>query len=279
MVATVGCVSLAHLRRGGGEPLVLIHGVGSRRQIWDPVLDALAGQREVLALDLPGFGASPVPPSGQPTSRSELAEAVCALLDEVGWDRPHVIGHSLGGGIGLELGRRGRARSVTAVAPVGFWTDREAAYARAVLMASRRVALMVEGPAPTLMRSVAGRVLLLGLLMAQPSRMPAEEAADNLRGLARCPGFEPLLRRAIRERFPARWTPDCPVTIAWPSGDRLLLPRQAERARRVISGARLVWLTGCGHSPFRDDPEQVLRVLLEGCGATPPRVPRAPAPA
>ncbi|WP_344934496.1 alpha/beta fold hydrolase [Actinoplanes nipponensis] len=47
---------LAHERRGSGPPLVLIHGIGSRRQVWEPVLGELARHREVIALDLPGFG-------------------------------------------------------------------------------------------------------------------------------------------------------------------------------------------------------------------------------
>jgi len=54
------------------------------------------------------------------------------------------------------------------------------------------------------------------------------------------------------------------VTIAWGTKDRLLLPRQARRAARSIPGARLVMLSGCGHVPTYDDPEQVARVLLDG---------------
>ena len=55
-----------HVRQGSGEPLVLIHGIGHRLQAWLPVLDRLAAHHDVLALDLPGFGDSPVPPGGMP---------------------------------------------------------------------------------------------------------------------------------------------------------------------------------------------------------------------
>jgi pimeloyl-ACP methyl ester carboxylesterase len=65
-----------------------------------------------------------------------------------------------------------------------------------------------------------------------------------------------------------RFVPDgplaCPVTIAWAQRDRLLLPRQAQRARRAVPGARHLTLRGCGHVPTWDDPEQVASVLLEG---------------
>ena len=47
---------LAHDRRGSGEPLVLVHGLGSRRQAWKPAMELAAQAREVIAVDLPGFG-------------------------------------------------------------------------------------------------------------------------------------------------------------------------------------------------------------------------------
>ena len=60
---------------------------------------------------------------------------------------------------------------------------------------------------------------------------------------------------------------DVPVTVAWGTRDRLLLPRQARRARRVMPRATHVWLQGCGHAPFADDPSQVAEVLLAGAAA------------
>jgi pimeloyl-ACP methyl ester carboxylesterase len=260
-------VGLSHVRRGSGEPLVLVHGIGSRWQIWEPVLAALTAEHEVVALDLPGFGASPVPPSGQPRSVAELVDSVAGLLDELGWERPHVAGHSLGGGVALELGRTGRARSVTAIAPVGFWNDRESAYARAVLRSSRRLARLLEAPAGTLLRSAVMRRALLGLFAARADRIPVDAAVADVRGLARCPGFEAVLDVAIRESF-AGGPIDCPVTVAWPRRDRLLLARpQAARARRALPAASHVWLEGCGHTPFWDDTEQSTRVLLRGSSA------------
>jgi pimeloyl-ACP methyl ester carboxylesterase len=58
-------MSLAYDRRGAGEPLVLLHGIGSRWQIWSRTLDALAERHEVWAVDFPGFGASPPLPAGE----------------------------------------------------------------------------------------------------------------------------------------------------------------------------------------------------------------------
>lgn len=100
---------LAHERRGSGPPLVLIHGLGSHWQVWLPVLDEVARHRDVIALDLPGFGASPPLPTarGWPAEGSvdHLADRVAAFLAGLGLDRPAVAGNSLGGGVALELGR------------------------------------------------------------------------------------------------------------------------------------------------------------------------------
>src|SRR5215213_2318896 len=124
-------MSLAHVRRGSGPPLVLIHGIGSQWQMWQPVLDRLARERDVIAVDLPGFGDSP-PLPGTPSVEA-LAGAVAELLGELGIERPHAAGNSLGGGVALELGRRGDARSVCVLSPAGFGTMREGRWTRRVL--------------------------------------------------------------------------------------------------------------------------------------------------
>src|SRR5215218_9032011 len=145
-------MSLAYIRRGSGPTLLLIHGVGFQRQMWEPVLDRLARERDVIAIDLPGFGDSP--PLAHTPSVEALAAAVAEFLDGLGVERPHAAGNSLGGGIALELGRQGRARSVCVLSPAGFGTMREGTWARMLLLSSRRAAqrfnrhaeLVVGGP-------------------------------------------------------------------------------------------------------------------------------------
>jgi pimeloyl-ACP methyl ester carboxylesterase len=129
---------LHHVRQGAGEPLVLIHGIGSQWQAWTAVLGLLASQRDVVALDLPGFGDS-APLAGEVTLGT-LAAAVAELVGELGIDRPHVGGNSLGGAIGFELARQGVARSVTALSPLGFARGREVTFARRSLVGSRALA-------------------------------------------------------------------------------------------------------------------------------------------
>jgi pimeloyl-ACP methyl ester carboxylesterase len=255
---------LNYYRTGSGDPLVLIHGLGSRWQMWQSVLDRLRPEREVIALDLPGFASSPPPPPGTPPGAGSLTALVAQFLDELGLDRPHVAGNSLGGWIALELAKRGRARSATGLSPAGFHTPAEALYQRLLLKVSVRVARLCSPRAETLLATPAGRIMLLSPFVYRPQRLAASEAADALRDLAGAPWFDETLEAINSERFSGGDQIDVPVTIAWADHDRVLLPRQAPRALHEVPGARMVTLRACGHVPTSDDPDQVADVLLAG---------------
>src|SRR3712207_6101060 len=126
-------IEIAFERRGNGSPLVLLHGIGHRWQAWEPVLDALAEQHDVIAVDLPGFGRSPLLPEGRGYDMAGAVQACADIFEDMGLDRPHVAGNSLGGVISLELASRGLVSSATALAPAGFWTPRDRAWALRVL--------------------------------------------------------------------------------------------------------------------------------------------------
>jgi pimeloyl-ACP methyl ester carboxylesterase len=125
------------IRRGADEPLVLLHGIGHRWQAWLPIMDELAAHHEVIAIDLPGFGASPVPPDGMPSDMARSVAGIATFLAGEGLDRPHVAGNSLGGAIALELAVAGFARSATAFSPAGFFTAREVRRAMLILKTMR----------------------------------------------------------------------------------------------------------------------------------------------
>ncbi len=262
-------MELNYHRAGTGEPLLLIHGIGSRWQVWEPVLGALAAEREVIALDLPGFGASPMPPAGTPAGIGSLAQLVSEFMDQIGLERPHVAGNSLGGWLALELAKRGNVRSATALSPGGFFNRRESVYARRTLKVSVAVARALSPYADRLMRSKVARALAFGQMVAKPRRVPPHDAAESIRALAHAPWFDETLEAVTYpERFVGGDQISVPVTIGWGERDRLLLPRQARRAKRAIPAADVVALTDCGHVPMYDDPEQVVTVLLAGSTVT-----------
>jgi pimeloyl-ACP methyl ester carboxylesterase len=251
---------LAYDRSGPGPTLVLVHGIGSRRGVWKPVFDLLACERDVLAVDLPGFGDSPV--LEEAATVEALAWALAAWWGELGVERPHVAGNSLGGAIALELARMGAVASATALSPIGFWSPREARYGRLMLRTSRLAARRWGPQLQRLVRSAAGRQAAIGLMYGRPARREAREAVADLVNLAAAPGWEATLPRTRAYAFHDGDELQIPVTIGWGTRDRLLIPRQAERARAALPRARHVPLPGCGHIPMSDDPEGVAALLL-----------------
>ena len=270
-------MTLAYTRAGSGPPLVLFHGIGHRRQAWDAVLDRLTPHREVIAVDLPGHGESPpLELAGRPAV-DVLADSVIGLFDELGLDRPHIGGNSLGGYVALAAAGRGRAASVTALSPAGFWrTDRELGYVKGVFATMRFLAPRLRPVAPRLTRSTAGRALVYSAIVAHPSLMSPEQAlGDSEAFLAARPAMNAIL--AVAAPFTGQVPAQVPVTIGWGSKDRLLSPRQAVLARDRVPHARFIRLPGCGHVPMTDDPALVARVLL--LGSSRPEIPAAPSPA
>ncbi|MFF4646064.1 alpha/beta fold hydrolase [Streptomyces sp. NPDC001389] len=255
--------TVAYERKGAGEPLLLLHGIGHHLQAWHPVSDVLAAEYDVIADDLPGFGASEPLPPGVPYDLATVATALGALCAALGVERPHLAGNSLGGLLALEMGRLGTARSVTALSPAGFWSEAERVYVFTALLALRAGARALPRQAlERLARTTAGRAALTGAIYARPGRRAPEAVVAETLALRGATGFRGTLAAGGSVRFDHD-LPGLPVTIAWGSRDRLLPPRQGVRAKRTVPGARLVRLRGCGHVPMNDDPALVARVVRE----------------
>ena len=264
--------SLAYRRSGAGEPLVLLHALGSSHEVWEPVAPALARHFDVIAVDLPGFGGS-APLPGEP-SPAALAAAVAGLLDELGVTAPHVAGNSLGGWVAMELARLRPLASVTLLSPAGLWRGSTPRYCRISLRATRWLArhanrsAVLAGPVP----GRAGAGPRPDARPARPSDRRDAQAAIRTLGTARdttpfCgPRFtagswatEPVARRS-------RWR------SAHGTG---FCPRQARHTDQLPRGTRIESLPGCGHLPMSDDPDAVSALIIRsaaGSAAGGPRV-------
>ncbi|MEZ0580374.1 alpha/beta fold hydrolase [Nocardioides sp. MH1] len=258
---------ISHERRGSGAPIVLVHGIGSRWQVFEPVLDRLAESHEVVAIDLPGFGASPLVDGVRPGPQG-YADWLTGWLADNGIERPHVVGSSMGGGIGLELGRRGVASAVTAFSPVGFWRAPGLRWTQS-LLSVLRVAAVTSGPLlDRVVEHPVGRAVALGSMFGHPTRVSPEAARGDLAGLAGATAFH-AARNDFGRYFVAAdgdpgHLPEIPVTVAWGTRDVVLVHRtQSAQARRALPFARHVDLPGCGHLPFSDDPVTCARLVLE----------------
>jgi pimeloyl-ACP methyl ester carboxylesterase len=259
-------VDIVFERRGDGPPLLLMHGIGHRWQAWEPVLDLLAEERDVIAVDLPGFGASPPLPPGMPYTLDSVVTVLGEFVEKLSLDRPHLAGNSLGGLFALEAADRGLARSVTALSPEGFFSPAELRYAATVLRACRLGAGVHPAAMRWLARSPRRRNLMFGMIYGRPDLIDPETLIADAAAMHGAAGFAPTLRAGRDSPFRGTLR-DVPATIAWGTRDRLLRTGQAVRAQQHLPNARFVWLNNCGHVPMADDPKLVAKVLLEGSAA------------
>jgi pimeloyl-ACP methyl ester carboxylesterase len=248
---------LAFARYGTGPTLVLLHGIGSARQAWDPVIPALAGDFDVVAVDLPGFGDSaPLAASVEPHPAA-LAASVAELLDGLAITAPHVAGNSLGGWVALELAGIRPVASLALLSPAGLWRDRTPWYNRISLRATRWFARHATEPLCRLMRYRLGRALVLGQTHGQPSRITPEYARMAVRAMGTCTGFDAVMRATEPRCYRSGPPIGAPTSVAFGSRDFLLRPRQSRHLDQLPAGARVQTLTGCGHVPMADDPTAV----------------------
>ena len=247
--------TLAHTRTGAGEPLVLLHGIGSSRRAWDPVIPALAGRFDVIAVDLPGFGDSgPLPPGVEPRPAA-LAAAVAALLDDLGITAPHIAGNSLGGWVALELAGLRPVASLALLSPAGLWRGNVPLYDLASLRASRWLARHATGLLSRLMNYRLGRALVLGQTHGRPFRLSPGYARTAIQALGNSPGFDATLQATIRG-YRSGPPIGAPVTVAFGSRD-LLLRRRSRHLDELPPGTRPGSLPHCGHVPMADNPAAV----------------------
>ncbi|HEX4102318.1 MAG: alpha/beta hydrolase [Pseudonocardiaceae bacterium] len=257
-------MELAYNRCGAGPPLVLLHGAGHRRQGWLPVEERLAKHRDVISVDFPGFGESPPLPDHL---SYELDTAVIVLKEffaDLGLDRPHVAGNSMGGLVSLVLAQHGMVSSATALSPAGLWTPIDRRVSLALIRSILRTAQwMPPKLAHRLSRSAAGRTLMCRFMFGRPDLLEPQVLLDDMQAMINAVGFIPSLAAGEKIVFTGP-VPDVPVTVAWGARDLLFRRPRAESVRRLIPHVQLLRLPGCGHVPMNDNPELVAHVLLTG---------------
>jgi pimeloyl-ACP methyl ester carboxylesterase len=252
---------LAYTRYGSGEPLVLLHGLGSSRSAWEPVLPILAERFDVIAFDLPGFGDSDALPSDVEPSPAALAASVADMLTRLGVVASHVAGNSLGGWIALELAAQRSVRSVTALSPAGMWPRHTPLYCRISLRGTRFMTRFLGGALRFVVRWPIGRVVAFAQITGRPTRMTAEQARAAITAIGTCAGFRAAFRATLHRRYLAAGPIDGPVTVEFGTRDRVLLKRQSRHLDQLPQQTILVELPGVGHVPMSDDPEAVAGVI------------------
>ena len=214
-----------HIQRGEGRKLLLIHGLGGSWQSWNTVRDALSADRTVIAIDLPGHGATPAETdSGTFDSLVGSVERYIANNGLMGID---IVGSSMGARIVLELARRGGVGNVVALDPGGFWRGWERTFFKITIGISGRLLRAIRPSLPTLSRYKATRTALLAELSVRPWALDADIVSTELTGLSHTPTFDALvcdLANGPEQSGPAAASTGR-IIIGWGRRDRLCLPQ------------------------------------------------------
>jgi pimeloyl-ACP methyl ester carboxylesterase len=251
-----------HFRGGHGDPLLLVHGFTGTWRVWGPVVPALAEHFDVLAPNLPGHVGGP--PFEPPRTIAGLAERVEAMLDDVGWEQPHVAGFSLGGWLALELAKRLRARSVTAISPAGalLWCGpRERKRFQRQFRVNRALAQAAMPLVGLVVRPARVRRVIMRDSMVDGGRMPAQDAAAVLRDHVATPAFHDILAAFDREGLTGLERVDVPVHVWWGKRDRILPLRHAPYFEGGLRGATFEYVEAAGHVPFWEAPEAIVDAI------------------
>jgi pimeloyl-ACP methyl ester carboxylesterase len=264
----VNTIELGPQSADTGKPLVFVHGLSGSWPNWLEQLPVFAHERRVVALDLPGFGHSPMP--AERLSIAGYARTLDGLLDRLEIDAAALVGNSMGGFIAAELAISfpQRVERLVLVSAAGISTHQHRGSLRAV-PALRRVEriLMAAGAwtaakSDTVARRARLRDLTLSVAARHPSHLPAPLAAEQLRGAGK-PGFmqglEAVLDYEIRERLGEI---GCPTLIVWGDSDRLISVRDADVFAELIPNSRKVVFADTGHVAMLERPDE-FNALLE----------------
>ena len=277
-------ISPALYRAGEGDPLVLLHGFTGTWHHWRPVLADLVARYDVIAPTLAGHDGGPPFPVDGPLTLEAAADHLEGHLDDIGVGTAHVAGNSMGGALALELAKRGRARSVIAIAPGGAWSpgDPEAERIARFFVRQTKLARASAPRAPFIMRRPGSRKLALRDIMRHGELVAPADAVDMLRASIRCQIIDQVvgsLRSGGDATLKELDRIACPVLVAWPQFDRILPPaRHRGRLLREIPGVEYVELSRTGHVPMWDDSRLVAETIAGFVERTRSGAP-APAPA
>lgn len=255
-----------HYREGAGERLLLIHGFTATCDIWNALPTMLSDTFDVLAPTLPGHTGGPTL-DGPPTI-DRLSDELERMLDEIGWERAHVCGFSLGGWLALELAKRGRAISVVAFSPGGAQGPVGGAEAQRIGRLFKRgwLAARLSRPLlPLLTRSAQFRRQALRDMMVHGEWVSPFDALRMIRAHADTPVFKDLLHEmgdsgGLKDLHLV----DVPVHVVWGERDRVIPKRHARFFQDAIPHATFHIVRRAGHVPFWDAPSDYSEQIRKG---------------
>ena len=265
-------VNYADIGAGELEPIVFVHGLGGQWQNWLENLPRAALERRVIALDLPGFGSTPMP--GDEITISGYGRCVDALCDKLDLDRVDIVGNSMGGYIAAEVAIQfpGRIDQLLLVSAAGITS---ADVARTPIYTVGRIASTLTAHSSAQYRAIASRPrsrhVALAWVARHPSLLKPDLAYEGFMTGAGRPGFDAALHACLEYDFRDR-LPDIgrPTLIVWGEKDSIIPVRDAHEFERLIPDSRKVVMKDTGHIPMAERPGAFNNVMMQFLDETGP---------
>lgn len=277
----------APIHVGTGEPILLLHPFMMSQNVWKKVVPLIAGmdpadpsasldvadpsagttgRYEVYAPTMPGHNGGVK--GHRFLDTAELADDMERRLDALGWDTAHIVGNSLGGWVAFELERRGRARTLTGIAPAGGWSRYTPAKFEIVgkFLAGFPVWLFTLAFRQQVLKLPFARYLAHFPISASPDRLSDDDLVDIIDDVTHCPAYYQLLVKSLLtpgllELAEAQ----CPTHLVICEKDRVLPHPRFTRhfTQHLPQSTTITHLDDVGHIPMFEAPQRVADLIVD----------------
>ncbi|KUI45185.1 hydrolase [Mycobacterium sp. IS-1590] len=258
----------APIHVGSGEPILLLHPFMMSQNVWKKVgpLIAETGRYEVLAPTMPGHNGGVK--GHRFLDTAELADDAERRMDALGWDTAHIVGNSLGGWVAFELERRGRARTLTGIAPAGGWSKFTPAKFEIVgkFLAGFPVWAFTLVFRERVLKLPFTRWLAHFPISATPDRLSDDDLIDIIDDVTHCPAYYQLLVKSLLTPGLMELAEGaCPTHLVICEKDRVLPHPRFTRhfTAHLPSTTQITHLDDVGHIPMFEAPQRVADLIVE----------------
>jgi pimeloyl-ACP methyl ester carboxylesterase len=245
----VNGIRLAYERRGTGAPLVLLHGYPLDHHLWDAVAPLLSDTFDLIIPDLRGFGGSSTVDTFY--AMEDFATDIAALLDRLNIQKAALAGHSMGGYVALAFARLYPQRTsglglVSTQVPADAPDRRDGRYKSAAEVADKGIASVVAAMAPKFTSN------------AQLQRF-AEETMERQQPAAYIGALKAMAERV--DSTPLLSSIRVPLVVVHGNADQLIPIDRAREVKAAVPSAHFVEISGAGHMPMMEAPQQTVEAL------------------
>ncbi len=258
----------APIHLGSGEPILLLHPFMMSQNVWKDVAPLIAetGRYEVLAPTMPGHNGGAKGPFF--LSSGALADDVERRMDALGWDTAHIVGNSLGGWVAFELEHRGRARTLTGIAPAGGWRQFTPVKFEIVgkFLAGIPLWLLTLALGPRVLRLPLSRKLTALPVSATADGLSDEDLLQIIDDVSHCPAYYQLLFKALTLPGLLEMADgSVPTHLVTCEKDRVLPHPRFTRhfTTHLPKDTQITHLDGVGHIPMFEAPRRIADLIVD----------------